>query len=40
MQEADDNKNSLKLTAAEIVDLRWTIKMLQTENATLRKKLG
>jgi len=40
MQEADDNKQSLKLTSAEIIDLRRTIKMLQTENATLRKKLG
>ncbi len=40
MQEMDDKTSSLKLTGAEIVDLRRTIKMLQTENGTLRKKLG
>lgn len=40
MKEQDDKANSLKLTAAEVIDLRRTIKMLQSENAILRKKLG
>jgi len=40
MSELDDKTSSLKLTGAEIIDLRRTIKMLQTENAALRKKLG
>ena len=40
MREADDKSQSLKLTSAEIIDLRRTIKMLQSENAILRKKLG
>lgn len=40
MREADDKTQSLKLTSAEIIDLRRTIKMLQSENAILRKKLG
>ena len=40
MMEADDKSASLKLTGSEIIDLRRTIKMLQTENATLRKRLG
>jgi len=30
----------LKLTSSEIVDLRRTIKMLQSENAILRRKMG
>jgi regulator of replication initiation timing len=40
MREVDDKSQSLKLTTAEIVDLRRTIKMLQSENAILRRKLG
>ena len=40
MKENDDKSASLKLTTAEIVDLRRTIKMLQSENAILRKKYG
>jgi cell shape-determining protein MreC len=40
MREVDDKSQSLKLTTAEIVDLRRTIKLLQSENAILRKKLG
>ncbi len=40
MKEIDDKGSSLKLTSAEIVDLRRTIKMLQSENAILRKKMG
>ena len=40
MREVDDKTLSLKLTTAEIVDLRRTIKMLQSENAILRRKMG
>jgi hypothetical protein len=40
MKEMDDKTQSLKLTSAEIIDLRRTVKMLQSENAILRKKLG
>lgn len=40
MREVDDKTQSLKLTAAEVVDLRRTIKMLQSENAILRRKMG
>lgn len=40
MRETDDKSQSLKLTTAEIIDLRRTIKMLQSENAILRRKLG
>jgi len=40
MVEMDDKNSSLKITASEIMELWRTIKMLQTENATLRKKLG
>ena len=40
MKEVDDKTQSLKLTSAEIIDLRRTVKMLQSENAILRKKLG
>ncbi len=40
MSEMDDKTHSLKLTSSEIVDLRRTIKMLQSENAILRKKMG
>mmetsp|Transcript_38726 Transcript_38726/g.44333 ORF Transcript_38726/g.44333 Transcript_38726/m.44333 type:complete len:329 (-) Transcript_38726:27-1013(-) len=40
MRELDDKTQSLKLTSAEIIDLRRTVKMLQSENAILRKKLG
>jgi len=40
MREMDDKNQSLKLTSAEIIDLRRTVKMLQSENAILRKKLG
>ena len=40
MRETDDKSQSLKLTTSEIVDLRRTIKMLQSENAILRRKLG
>lgn len=40
MKEVDDKTQSLKLTSAEIIDLRRTVKMLQAENAILRKKLG
>mmetsp|Transcript_1286 Transcript_1286/g.806 ORF Transcript_1286/g.806 Transcript_1286/m.806 type:complete len:101 (+) Transcript_1286:557-859(+) len=40
MKELDDKSSSLKLTTSEIVDLRRTIKMLQSENGILRKKMG
>jgi hypothetical protein len=40
MREVDDKTQSLKLTAAEVLDLRRTIKMLQSENAILRRKMG
>jgi hypothetical protein len=40
MKEMDDKSSSLKLTTSEIVDLRRTIKMLQSENGILRKKMG
>lgn len=39
MRELDDKTYSLKLTTAEIVDLRRTIKLLQSENAILRRKM-
>jgi hypothetical protein len=40
MREVDDKGQSLKLSTAEIMDLRRTIKLLQGENAILRRKLG
>ena len=40
MKEQDDKTQSLRLTSSEIVDLRRTIKMLQSENAILRRKMG
>lgn len=40
LRETDDKSSSLKLTTSEIVDLRRTIKMLQSENGILRKKMG
>ena len=39
-REVDEKKQSLKLTGAEIVDLRRSVKMLQSENTILKKKLG
>jgi hypothetical protein len=40
MREVDDKGQLLKLSTAEIMDLRRTIKLLQGENAILRRKLG
>lgn len=40
MVEIDDKNASMKLTTSEIVDSRRTIKMLQSENAILRRKMG
>ena len=40
MRENDDKSQSLKLATAEIVDLRRTMKMLQSEASILRGKLG
>jgi hypothetical protein len=40
IRESDDKTESLKMTGADIVDLRRQIKMLQSENAILRKRLA
>ena len=40
MKEVDDKTESLKLTGAEIVELRKQIKLLQNENQILRKRFG
>lgn len=40
MKEADEKTHSLKVTAAEVVDLRRNVKLLQSENAILRRRLG
>ncbi len=40
IKEVDDKTQSLKLTGAEIIDLRRQIKMLQSENSLLRKRLA
>ena len=40
MKEIDDKTESLKITGTEIVDLRRQIKLLQSENAILRKRLS
>jgi hypothetical protein len=40
MKEVDDKTESLKLTGAEIVELRKQIKLLQNENQILRRRLG
>ena len=40
IKEVDDKTQALKLTGAEIVDLRRQIKMLQSENSLLRKRLA
>jgi hypothetical protein len=40
MKELDDKSGALKLTTSEVVDLRRTIKMLQSENGILRKSHG
>lgn len=40
IRESDDKTESLKITGSEIVDLRRQIKMLQSENAILRKRLA
>lgn len=39
MKENDEKSDALKLTGAEIIDLRRQIKLLQSENAILRKRL-
>ena len=39
MKENDEKSDALKLTGAEIIDLRRQIKLLQSENALLRKRL-
>jgi hypothetical protein len=40
MKEVDEKSDSLKLTGAEILELRKQIKLLQNENSILRKRLG
>jgi len=40
MKDIDEKKQSLKVTSAEIIDLRRSIKLLQNENAILRRRLG
>jgi len=37
MRENDDKTQSLKVATSEVLDLRRTIKMMQSENAILRK---
>jgi hypothetical protein len=39
MKENDEKSDALKLTGAEIIDLRRQIKLLQSENSLLRKRL-
>jgi len=39
LKELDDKTESLRISAAEIIDLRRQIKLLQSENAILRKRL-
>jgi hypothetical protein len=40
IKEVDEKSDSLKLTGAEIIELRKQIKLLQNENSILRKRLG
>lgn len=39
MKENDEKSDALKLTGSEVVELRRLIKLLQNENAVLRKRL-
>jgi len=39
MKENDEKTDALKLTGAEIIDLRRQIKLMQSENSVLRKRL-
>jgi hypothetical protein len=40
MRENDDKTTSLKLATSEVIDLRRTLKMMQNENAILRKQMA
>ena len=40
MRENDDKNQSLKLATSEVIDLRRTLKMMQSENAILRKQMA
>jgi hypothetical protein len=40
MRENDEKSQSLKLATSEVVDLRRTLKMMQSENAILRKQMA
>ena len=40
MKENDDKTQSLKLATSEVLDLRRTVKMMQSENAILRSQMA
>ena len=40
MRENDEKTQSLKLATSEVIDLRRTLKMMQNENAILRKQMA
>jgi hypothetical protein len=40
MRENDEKNQSLKLATSEVVDLRRTVKMMQSENTILRKNMA
>ena len=40
MRENDEKNQSLKLATSEVIDLRRTLKMMQSENAILRKQMA
>lgn len=40
MRENDDKTQSLRLATSEVVDLRKSLKMMQSENAILRKQMA
>lgn len=40
MRENDDKTMSLKLATSEVIDLKRTVKMMQSENAIIRKQMA
>jgi len=40
MRENDDKTMSLKLATSEVIDLRRSLKMMQSENSILRKQMA
>ena len=40
MRENDEKTLSLKLATSEVIDLRRTVKMMQSENSILRKQMA